>query len=267
MLTHSPPVKDAAVEAGLSVRQPARASDPGLMEAIAEARPDVAIVVAYGKLIPPALLEEPRMGFVNLHFSLLPLYRGAAPVQRAIMDGASQTGVSVMVLTERMDEGPILAQRAEEVLEHDSAGSLGDRLARLGATLLVQSVAAYAAGELQPVGQDHDRATYAPKVTSEEAHIDWSRPATRISAFARGLDPVPGAWTMMQGRRLKVFALGASRPGIELAVGEVAADGGLWAGTGDGTVALTDVQLQGKRRMAGDELARGLRLTPGTHFE
>jgi methionyl-tRNA formyltransferase len=252
------PVKQEAAAAGLDVLQPARAREPELEERLRELALDVAIVVAYGSILPGRLLEVPRLGFVNLHFSLLPLYRGAAPVQRAVMDGVKITGVSVMVLTEGMDEGPVLAAHEVDVRPEDTAGTLGQRMAELGGPLLVQTVERYAAGELAPVEQDHSRATYAPKITPEEARIDWSRPASEIVDHVRGLNPAPGAWTEWAGRRLKVWA---ARPATEqLEPGRLAGSGTLVAGTGTEALELTDVQLAGKRRMGGDELAHGLRL-------
>ncbi len=255
------PVKEVGVSAGLEVLQPARAREPELEERLRDLAPDVAVVVAYGSILPGRLLEVPRLGFVNLHFSLLPLYRGAAPVQRALMDGAEVTGVSVMVLTEGMDEGPVLATQEVEVAPDDTAGTLGERMAELGGPLLVETIERYAAGELEPREQHHDRATYAPKITPEEARIDWSRPAREIVDRVRGLNPAPGAWTEWSGRRLKVWA---ARPaGETLPPGRLAAAGTLLAGTGTEALELTDVQLAGKRRMSGAELARGLRPEEG----
>ncbi len=255
------PVKEEAAAAGIEVLQPRRAHEPELEERLRAFAPDVATVVAYGSILPGSLLEVPRLGFVNLHFSLLPAYRGAAPVQRAIMNGDRVTGVSIMVLTEGMDEGPVLAEREVDVRPDDTAGTLGERLADLGAGMLVETMRAYAKGEVQPREQDHDRATYAPKITTEEARIDWTQPAERIVDLARGLNPAPGAWTEWNGRRLKVWGARSSEDVLE--PGALKEAGGLLAGTGTHAVELTDVQLAGKRRMTGAELARGLHLGPG----
>lgn len=251
------PVKEAAVAAGLEVLQPARAREPELEERLRTLSPDVAVVVAYGSILPGRLLEVPPLGFVNLHFSLLPLYRGAAPVQRAVMDGAAVTGVSVMVLTEGMDEGPVLATREVEVRADDTAGSLGERMAELGAPMLVETIERYAAGEIEPREQDHERATYAPKITPEEARIAWNRPAREIVDHVRGLNPAPGAWTEWNGKRLKVWA--AREVEGTLPPGRLGGSGTLVVGTGTDALELTDVQLAGKRRMSGEELVRGLR--------
>ncbi|MGH2775569.1 MAG: methionyl-tRNA formyltransferase [Actinomycetota bacterium] len=261
------PVKERALRAGLEVLQPKRARAPELHESLDALALDVATVVAYGKILPPSLLAIPRLGFVNLHFSLLPEYRGAAPVQRSVMDGRPTSGVSIMVLTEGMDAGPILSVTEESVGADDTAGSLGHRLAEIGSSVLVHALTGYGAGELEPVEQDHDRATYAPKITTEEAAIDWRRPSAAIRNQVRGLNPAPGAWTTLRGKRLKVWT--AERSAEEgLAPGELGATNGApVAGTGDGALELTRVQLQGRRPTSGMDAARGLRLARGERFE
>ena len=261
------PVKERALLAGLEVLQPQRARAPEFHDALTELAPEVATVVAYGKILPASLLAVPRLGFVNLHFSLLPAYRGAAPVQRAVMDGRPVSGVSIMVLTEGMDEGPLLSTTEEPIRDDDTAGSLGDRLAAIGSTGLVDAIAAYGAGELSPVEQDHDAATNAPKITTEEAAIDWTQSSLAIRNKVRGLNPVPGAWTSLRGKRTKIWT---TRPQGEggLDPGELdVRDGALVAGTGDGALELTEVQLQSKKPMSGVDAARGLRLARGERFE
>lgn len=250
---------------GLDVLQPAKASDPALLERMQDLAPDVATVVAYGKILPAQLLAVPRLGFVNVHFSILPEYRGAAPVQRAVMDGRNETGVSMMVLTEGMDEGPVLGVKKTVIAGDDTAGTVGDRLAELGASLLVETLHGYAAGELTPREQDHARATYAPKITNEETRIDWARPAEEIDAFVRGLHPVPGAWALLKDKRLKVHRVQDAQ--MSLGPGEMAEGRALIVGTGTHAVALTDVQLEGKKRMSGEELRRGLRTEPGDRLQ
>jgi methionyl-tRNA formyltransferase len=259
------PVKEAALQAGLRVLQPERARDPELMEELERLDPDVATVVAYGKILPVPLLEVPARGFVNVHFSLLPLYRGAAPVQRAVMDGRSETGVSIMVLTEGMDEGPVLARKTVPIGVDDTAGSVGEKLSLVGADLLVETLPAYIRGAIEPEPQQDVAASYAPKIGTDEARIDWTLPADRIRDHVRGLNPVPGAWTALDDARLKVWGVEpSSEPG--LAPGAVRVKDGLHVGTGDEALRLSDVQLQGKRRMGGDELARGLRVGPATYL-
>ena len=263
---HSPPVKRAAAEAGLEVLQPDKAKDPELHERLRDLAPDAVAVVAYGKLLPPSLLEIPRLGFVNLHFSLLPAYRGAAPVQRALMDGVETTGATIMVLTEGMDEGPLLEVAKEPVRPEDTAGTLGNRLAITGAALLVDTLQRYIAGDVSPVDQDHDRATFAPKIATEEARISWERPADVIRNLVRALNPEPGAWTTFRAKRVKVLAA-AIRDDVSVAPGTLAPMDGLVVGTAAGALELTEVQVAGKRQMSGEELARGLRLAGGETFE
>ena len=253
------PVKEAALAHGLEVIQVPRARDPELLARLTEISPDVAIVVAYGSILPKELLDVPRKGFVNLHFSLLPLYRGAAPVQRAIMNGDEVSGASVMVLTEGMDEGPVLASKELPIAYDDSTRTYGDRLAAAGAKLLVDSVAAYLDGTLDPVPQDDSRATYAAKLTTEDALIDWQSSSEEIHDLVRALDPEPGAWTTLNGARLKVFKA-TPVEGRSLAPGEPESAESLIVGTGDGAVRLDEVQPATKRRMPGADFARGLRL-------
>lgn len=256
------PIKRRALEHGVDVLQPERARDPDLHDRLRELAPEVATVVAYGSILPTTLLEIPPKGFVNVHFSLLPLYRGAAPVQRAVMEGRRETGVSIMVLTQGMDEGPVLARREMAIEEDDTAGTIGDRLAVEGAALLTETLPPYVAGELQPVPQSDSDATYAPKVSPEEARIEWSRPAPALRDHIRGLNPVPGAWTTVGEGRLKVWKAAVS-PRRDLQPGELeVVDEGLTVGTGDGALELLEVQMRGKRQMSGQELARGLRLGP-----
>jgi methionyl-tRNA formyltransferase len=259
------PAKAAALDATVRVLQPEKARDPGFHETLSELAPDCCVVVAYGKILPGSLLAVPRLGFVNVHFSLLPAYRGAAPVQRALMDGVEETGVSIMMLTEGMDAGPVLATESLAVHSDDTAGDVGEKLAETGARLLVETLREYSSGTLQPVEQDHSRATYAPKITTNEARIDWNSPAARIRDLVRALNPAPGAWTTIGDKRLKVFRVAAAdAPG--LGPGELMANDELLVGTGAGALALDDVQPAGKRRMSGAEFARGLREPSGARL-
>jgi methionyl-tRNA formyltransferase len=261
------PVKELALEARVELLQPARARDPELRRRLRALDVEVATVVAYGRLLPGELLAIPPMGFVNLHFSLLPAYRGAAPVQRALMDGRELTGVSTMVLTEGLDEGPVLGRRSEAVEPGDTAGSLGKRLAHLGAQLLVADLAAYVGGVIEPAEQDHAMASYAPKVTLGEARVEWTAAAEVIRNLVRGLNPAPGAWTTMRGRRIKLWSVEVERSRLDLAPGKLADEGALLVGTGSSPLRLEEVQREGRRRMTGAELARGLRLAEREHFE
>jgi methionyl-tRNA formyltransferase len=262
------PVKIAAEDAGLEVVQPQSGRDPELETWIRAKAPDVAVVVAYGYILPPELLEIPRRGFVNVHFSLLPEYRGAAPVQRAIIDGRQTTGVSVMVLTEGMDEGPVLGATQTEIDPEETAGDLGERLARAGAELLIETLEPYVGGRLESTPQDDARATYAPKITSRHARVYWDRPAEEIRNLVRGLNPIPGSWTTFRGERVKLYQTSLAPQAPELEAGEIAAGKqGLFAGTGRGTLRIDSAQMRGRRRLSGEELARGLRLRAGERFE
>ena len=258
------PVKQAALAAGLDIAQPATARDETLHERLTRSDVDVATVVAYGKILPGSLLAVPRLGFVNLHFSLLPAYRGAAPVQRALMDGVEETGITIIVLTEEMDAGPVLDSLTTPVGPDETAGELGERLADDGAGLLVRTLERYVSGEIEPRPQDHARATYAPKISPDEARIDWSRTAQEIHNHVRALNPAPGAWTTFRDARLRVLAV---RPGAgDGTPGKLVEGGDLVVGAGAGVVALAEVQMAGKRRMSGAELARGLRPVGGEGF-
>jgi methionyl-tRNA formyltransferase len=256
-------VKVAATEAGVDVLEFARGRDPALGDALRRLGPEVCVVVAYGSILPGDLLEIPRLGFVNLHFSLLPAYRGAAPVQRAVLEGVAETGVSVMVVTEGMDEGPVLARAPVAVDDAESAGELGARLATIGAPLLVRALEDYASGAVAPVPQDHAHASYAPKISTQEALIDWTATAARVRNLVRACNPEPGAWTSVRGVRIKVFSADLAPGHAEIAPGSVVVDGAVVVGTGDGRLALGEVQVAGRRRMPAAEAARGLRLAPG----
>lgn len=261
-----PPVKETAVAAGLEVLQPAGARSPEFFERITAIAPDVAVVVAYGSILPKPVLDAVPHGFVNVHFSLLPEYRGAAPVQRAVMDGKKETGVSIMVLTEGMDEGPVVAAAATEIGASETAGQLGERLAGIGATLLAETLPAYVDGTIDPVPQDDSLATYAPKISTDEVRIDWSRPASEIHDLVRGLNPAPGAWSTFRDARVKVHAT-TPAAGSDLGPGEIDGDAELLVGTGDGNLRLDEVQPAGKKRMDGSEMKRGMRPEPGERLQ
>ena len=241
-------------------------SGPGF-ERLAEARPDVLVVVAYGEILPPAILDLPAVAPVNLHFSLLPQLRGPAPVQRAILDGLAETGVTTMAMAEGVDTGPVLLQASEPIEPEDDAGALGARLARRGAALLVETLDRLAAGDMEPTPQDEDAATYAPKLRPEERWIDWSEDAAAVLRRIRALSPDPVASTAFRDRVLKLFrATETSRTGPPGTVVAVDRDG-FEVAAGAGAVRPLEVAPEGRRRMSGADFVRGYRPRPGEPLE
>jgi methionyl-tRNA formyltransferase len=247
------PAKQRAIEAGIPVLQPQTPKQEGFAEELKTYEPQVLGVVAYGHLLPIPVLEVAPA--INAHFSLLPRYRGAAPVQRAILAGDAETGVTTFLLEPTMDSGPMLMQERVPIRPAETAGELMQRLAPVGANLLVRSIDALEDGTLVQTKQDVSLATPAPKVSTEEARIDWSLPAERIVAQVHAFNPAPGAWTTWAGKRVKVWRAeaGQSEPGDPGAparsVDEVHA--------GSDVVRLLEVQPEGGRRMSGAEFARG----------
>ena len=259
------PVRQAAEAAGLPLLTPPRGRDPELPAQLAAFAADVGFTCAFGYLLPdPVLAAFPR-GVLNLHFSLLPAYRGPAPVQHALLDGRAVTGVSTFVIDQGMDTGPLLLTAEVPIPPGEDAGQLTARLAEMGARLAVETLDALEAGTVTPRPQPEAGASLAPKITSEQACLDWTAPAERLVDAVRAFNPAPGAWTTMRGRRLKVRR--AALPpggGPSLAPGELAVGGRgeLLAGAGDGAVELVCVQPEGKRAMPGGDFARGARPAP-----
>lgn len=262
----APAIKEEALSLGLPVVQPEGMEDEDLRSRLAALAPDAVVVVAFGQKIPPWLLDLPRFGCVNVHASLLPRYRGAAPIQRALMDGETVTGVTIMRVDEGWDTGPILSQRAVAIEPADNAGTLHDRLAALGAELLVETLAGLAEGRIIPRPQDEAGATRAPKIQPEEARIDWRAPAGRIHNLVRALSPAPLAETFHGERRLQIVETALARSegeeGLPGAVLAVERDGILVA-TGRGVLRLLRVKPAGGRIISGADYARGYRLGAG----
>jgi methionyl-tRNA formyltransferase len=260
------PVAEAARRLRVDLVEPPTVKRGEGLERIRDARPDVLAVVAYGEILPAELLELPRIAPVNLHFSLLPELRGAAPVQRAILDGLTATGVTTIRMDEGMDTGPILLRAEEAIDPEDDSGSLGDRLAGIGARLLVDTLDRLAAGELEPAPQDDAVATAAPKLRPEDRWVDWARAADEIVRRIRALGPHPGASAWFRGQVLKVFrALRRSQTGEPGTVLEVGGDGFVVA-AGEGSVAPLELAPAGRRRMSAPEFVRGYRPEPGERF-
>jgi methionyl-tRNA formyltransferase len=265
-----PPLKPVAEARGVPVLQPRRIREDAAQQALRALAPELQVVVAYGQILPKAVLEIASRGTVNVHASLLPKYRGAAPIQWAIASGETETGVTTMLIDEGLDTGPLLLAKSTAIGPDETAAGLEPRLARLGADLLVDTVAAMAAGEVHAQPQDHGRATLAPLLHKEDGRIDWSLPAPVIAQRIRGFQPWPGATTTLDGHGLKVLraradqdGAGSAEPGTVLAV-----DGsGIVVACGDGTrLRLVEVQPESRRPMPAAAYASGARLRAGARF-
>jgi len=267
------PVAQRAAEAGLEVLTPARARDPEFLARLHEIGPDCCPVAAYGALLPQAALDIPPHGWVNLHFSILPAWRGAAPVQHAILHGDDVTGASTFLLVKELDAGPVYGVLTEPVRPDDTTGTLLGRLSRSGAELLVATLDGIEDGTVHAVPQPAEGVSFAPKVTSADAQVDWKLPAHVVDRQVRACTPDPGAWTELDGVRLKLGPVapdyaaldhepgpGGPQASPDLAPGELQAGRhAVLVGTGSRPVRLGDVQAPGKRRMTAPEWARGLR--------
>lgn len=258
------PVGERADAAGLEVLSPASPSDPDFLRRLVELEPECCPVVAYGALLRPAALEIPQHGWVNLHFSLLPAWRGAAPVQRAVLAGDDVTGAATFRIVEELDAGPVFGMLTEEVRPRDTSGDLLRRLATSGAELLARTIDGIESGELSPRPQPQTGVSLAPKLLVDDAQVDWSAPAMRVDRLVRACTPAPGAWTTYRGERLKLGPVVSDGQAPRLAPGELAADKRrVLVGTATDAVELTEVQQRGKRQMSAVEWARGTRLEPG----
>ena len=258
------PVAERAEEAGLPVLQPRSPREPEFLARLADLGVDCAPIVAYGALVPPAALDIPRHGWVNLHFSLLPAWRGAAPVQHAIMAGDDVTGASTFRLEAGLDTGPVYGTVSETIDPRDTAGDLLGRLAASGARLLVATLDGIAAGTLEPRPQPAEGVSFAPRIEPADARVDWALPAHVVDRRIRGLTPAPGAWTTWRGERLRVGPVEPVTCPSDLAPGELSAGGdGVLVGTGRGAVRLGSVQPAGRRLLPAVDWARGVRPAPG----
>jgi methionyl-tRNA formyltransferase len=258
---HPSPVAARAEEAGLEILKPERPRDADFVQRLTELAPDCCPVVAYGALIPQRVIDIPRYGWVNLHFSLLPAWRGAAPVQHAIINGDTVTGASTFSLVKEMDAGPVYGTITEPIGDTDTSGDLLQRLAVSGSALLVDTLDKIESGELKPVPQPEDGVSLASKITVEDAKIDWQRPAVVIDRQIRGCHPAPGAWSTFRGERFKI---NSARPdATELPAGLISADKrSVRVGTGEGSLLLGEVQAQGKKPMQAADWARGVQFEP-----
>lgn len=267
------PVKKEALAQGIPVLQPEKPKGEEFIRALRALEPDVSVVTAYGERLPKEALDVPRHGSLNVHASLLPELRGAAPVNWAILRGLTRTGVTIMRMADQIDTGPILYQVPVEFGPEMTAGELGEQLAVLGASALIEALSLLEAGELRELPQDASWVTYAPKLGVDDARLDWQKPAEELARWMRGCDPSPGAWTQHGDRRVKLFrpellsgvpgGAANAEPGV---VVEADAAGGLVVGTGRGLLRAHEVQVEGRRRMESVAWIRGRGVRVGDRF-
>ncbi len=270
MKLRPPPVKARALELGLQVDQPTKVRTPDFAASLAALEADVAVVIAYGRILPRAVLDAPRRGCVNVHASLLPRWRGAGPIQWAIVHGDPETGVCLMQMDEGMDTGPVIACEKTPIDPDETTAELGDRLAQLGAELLRAKLADWVEGKLEASPQDGARATMAPLLKKEDGRIDWLRPARAVHDCVRGMSPWPGAYTDLDGQRVKVHRTEVraeddtwAEPGT---IVRADAKVGIEVACGTGVVAIGELQLQGKRRLDAGTFLAGHEWKPGMRF-
>jgi methionyl-tRNA formyltransferase len=269
-----PPVKVEAEKHGIPVLQPVKVRDPAAVEAIRELNPDLIVTAAYGQILPKRILDIPKHGCINIHASLLPKYRGGAPIHRAIMNGDRVTGVTIMYMAEGMDTGDMISKCEVNIEEDDTAGTMFEKLSIAGAELLAATLPDLLAGRIQAVPQNEAEATYAYNISREDERIDWSKTTVQLFNHIRGLNPFPGAYTLLNGEVLKVWASrkpdtsrsgenkrnAGAKPGTVLQM----TDEGIEVATGDGAIWLTRVQPAGKKAMDVSEMRRGSPIPPGT---
>ena len=268
------PVKAAALDHCIPLLQPERARDPGFAAKLAASGAELGVVVAYGQMLPDTVLSAPRHGVINVHASLLPRYRGAAPIQRAVIAGERETGVTLIRLVREMDAGPMLASAPRPIAEHETSADVERELAAMGADLLLATVEAVAAGRAREQPQDHARATYAPLLTREDGRIDWSRPARTVHDLVRGLHPWPPAFTFLEGSRYLIRGAALDpesaaarahglRPG---AVVEARGDRLRVACGGGSVLSIRQIQPEGRRTQSVRDFLAGRRIAPGAVF-
>ena len=261
----APPVKTEALNASIPVLQPARPLGDVFLAGLRRLEPDLAVVVAYGHILRPDVLSLPRLGMINVHASLLPRWRGAAPIQHAILAGDTETGVSIMQMDQGLDSGPVLHRVATPIGPNETAGSLAARLAELGAAALIDALALLTGEFARPEPQDDGRVTLAPKIDRERGRLDWSRDAAALARQVRAFDPAPGAWTVHEQSPLKLFGAVAvaeqGEPGCVLTAGDR-----LVVGCGDGALSLDEVQPSGRTRLTVSEWVRGRGIALGARL-
>jgi methionyl-tRNA formyltransferase len=263
-----PPVKTLAEQAGIPVLQPETIRSDDFLETVRAFQPDLMVVIAYGKILPGRLLRLPRLGTINVHGSLLPKYRGAAPIQRALISGETETGVTVMQMDEGIDTGDILLPARLPVSMDDTAGSLSAKLAQLGGEVLLEAIARLKEGCLPAVKQDETQASFAPMLGKEEGHLDWSRPASELHCLIRGLDPWPSAYGFIDGRRFRFFQPQVVPGEVREKPGTLcqADKNGVLVATGRDYLLIKEIQPEGKKRMCVQACICGMQLPLGEQF-
>lgn len=263
------PVKRIALEEGLAVLQPERPRGEAFLADIAKLQPELSVVVAYGHILPKAVIDVPTRGTVNIHASLLPMLRGAAPIQAVIREGHAETGVTIMRMVPALDAGPIILQSRTAVLEDETYGELSLRLSELGALALIEALSLMELGGAREDAQDESLATHAPKIDRTVSWVDWTAAASIVSRTIRSLDPRPGALTMLHGAEVKLFGAKLAPRTASMTAGQIVAidDAGMVVACGDGAVKVTAVQPAGKRRLSPNEWARGRGAAVGDRFD
>ena len=265
--TVPPPVKQVAIEEELQVLQPLRPRGEEFLSAVREFAPDLSVVVAYGHILPKDVIDLPHLGTLNIHASLLPRWRGAAPIQAAILAGDTESGVSIMRMVPALDAGPIVLQARTPILDDETGGELSVRLSELGALAIVEALTLVSLGDAAGQPQPEESATYAGKVSREQARIDWTKPAIDVSRLIRAFDPVPGAYSSLRGNEVKLFGVRVAPdakgdPGVVLEIDEM----GMLIGCGTGGVRVAYVHPAGRRRLASLDWAQGRGVAQGDVF-
>ena len=263
------PVKKAALDLGLTVVQPDRINNDDMVSMIEAVKPDFFVVVAFGQIISAKLLSVPRFVPINIHASLLPAYRGAAPIQRAILCGESKTGITTMRMDKGMDTGDMLLSEPLDILEDDTSETLSNRLSRLGADLILKTIDEFIKGNIKPVPQNHEKATYAPMLNKQEGRVDWNKPAKQLDYFIRGMNPWPGAFTFLEEKRLRIIKAiplditGNDAPGTVLE----STHGTMMVQTGNGALSIREIQGESGKRLPISDFLRGFAIPKGSLFQ
>ena len=261
-----PPVKVKATALDLVVSQPATLKNNIFAEQITQLQPDFLVVIAFGRILPESILQLPKFGAINIHASLLPKYRGPAPIQWAVINAEPYTGVTTMFMDQGMDTGNILLTQKEPILPDDTAATLHDRMAKTGAELLIKTLKALAANKITPIPQDHSKATHAPLLKKQDGHINWQKSAEKLEAFIRGMTPWPGAFTFHNKKRLKIIKATPISESVPEAPGTIlkAFPDELRVATGKGALSILEIQGPSGKRLGIADFLRGYRLSPGT---